>query len=114
MTIEQAKRYAGEDTHELNMVFQFEHVEIGNGPHGKWTTQRYSMPELRAVMSKWQTALEGSAWNSLFWGNHDQPRCVSRFGFDRPEYRALSAKMLAACLYFMKGTPYIYQGMSWE
>ncbi len=43
-------------------------------------------------------------------GNHDQPRCVSRFGFDRPEYRALSAKMLAACLYFMKGTPYIYQG----
>lgn len=110
VTIEQAKRYAGEDTHELNMVFQFEHVEIGNGPHGKWTTQRYSMPELRAVMSKWQTALEGSAWNSLFWGNHDQPRCVSRFGFDRPEYRALSAKMLAACLYFMKGTPYIYQG----
>lgn len=110
VTIEQAKRYAGEDTHELNMVFQFEHVEIGNGPHGKWTTQRYSMPELRAVMSKWQTALEGSAWNSLFWGNHDQSRCVSRFGFDRPEYRALSAKMLAACLYFMKGTPYIYQG----
>ena len=110
VTIEQAKRYAGEETHELNMVFQFEHVEIGDGPLGKWTTQRYSMPELRAVMSKWQTALEGCAWNSLFWGNHDQPRCVSRFGCDRPEYRALSAKMLAACLYFMKGTPYIYQG----
>ena len=110
VTIEQAKRYAGEDTHELNMVFQFEHVEIGDGPLGKWTAQRYSMPELRAVMSKWQTALEGSAWNSLFWGNHDQPRCVSRFGFDQPEYRALSAKMLATCLYLMKGTPYIYQG----
>ena len=97
MTIEQAKRYAGEDTHELNMVFQFEHVEIGNGPHGKWTTQRYSMPELRAVMSKWQTALEGSAWNSLFWGNHDQPRCVRalvRVGrVSRPV-----RQMLAACL----------------
>ena len=110
VTIEEAQKYAGEDRNELNMVFQFEHVEIGDGPLGKWTTQRYSMPELRAVMSKWQTALEGCAWNSLFWGNHDQPRCVSRFGCDRPEYRALSAKMLAACLYFMKGTPYIYQG----
>lgn len=110
VTIEQAKRYAGEDTHELNMIFQFEHVEIGDGPLGKWTTERYSMPELRAVMSKWQTALEGCAWNALFWGNHDQPRCVSRFGCDQPEYRALSAKMLAACLYLMKGTPYIYQG----
>lgn len=110
VTIDQARRYAGEDTHELNMVFQFEHVEIGDGPLGKWTAQRYSMPELRAVMSKWQTALGGSAWNSLFWGNHDQPRCVSRFGFDQPEYRALSAKMLATCLYLMKGTPYIYQG----
>lgn len=110
VTIEQARRYAGEDTHELNMVFQFEHVEIGGGPLGKWTDKRYSMPELRAVMSKWQAGLEGSAWNSLFWGNHDQPRCVSRFGFDQPEYRALSAKLLATCLYLMKGTPYIYQG----
>lgn len=110
VTLQQAKRYAGEDTHELNMIFQFEHVEIGGGPLGKWTTRRFSMPELRTVMSKWQTGLEGSAWNSLFWGNHDQPRCVSRFGFDQPEYRALSAKLLATCLYLMKGTPYIYQG----
>lgn len=110
VTLQQARRYAGEDTHELNMIFQFEHVEIGGGPLGKWTTRRFSMPELRTVMSKWQTGLEGSAWNSLFWGNHDQPRCVSRFGFDQPEYRALSAKLLATCLYLMKGTPYIYQG----
>lgn len=110
VTIEQAKRYAGADTHELNMIFQFEHVEIGGGPLGKWTDKRCSMPELRAVMSKWQAGLEGCAWNSLFWGNHDQPRCVSRFGFDQPEYRALSAKLLATCLYLMKGTPYIYQG----
>ena len=61
-------------------------------------------------MSSWQTELEGKAWNSLFLGNHDQPRCLSRFGDDSPEYRVVSAKMLATCLHMMQGTPYVYQG----
>ena len=54
--------------------------------------------------------LEEKGWNSLFWGNHDFPRVVSRFGNDREPYREKSAKMLAVLLHGMKGTPYIYQG----
>lgn len=50
------------------------------------------------------------AWNSLFLSNHDQPRCVSRFGNDSEQYRELSAKMLATMTHFQKGTPYVYQG----
>ena len=65
---------------------------------------------LKKIFSKWQIGLEGKAWNSLYLSNHDQPRSLSRFGDDRPEYGALSAKMLATCLHMMKGTPYIYQG----
>ena len=61
-------------------------------------------------MSDWQTALHGKAWNSLYWDNHDQARAVSRFGDDRPAFRVRSAKMLAATLHFLEGTPYIYQG----
>ena len=61
-------------------------------------------------MNKWQKELEGVAWNSLYWDNHDQPRAVSRFGNDAPMYREVSAKMIATCLHMMKGTPYIYQG----
>ena len=61
-------------------------------------------------MIKWQEELAGKAWNSLFLGNHDQPRSVSRFGNDNPAYRDISAKMLATCLHMMQGTPYIYQG----
>ncbi|MDR2888480.1 MAG: alpha-glucosidase [Lachnospiraceae bacterium] len=110
VTIEEAKKYANEDQSELSMVFEFEHVEIGSGMCGKWTTERFRLGDLRAVLSKWQTGLEGFAWNSLYWSNHDQPRAVSRFGCDRPEYRELSAKMLATCLHMLKGTPYIYQG----
>ena len=61
-------------------------------------------------MIKWQEELAGKAWNSLFLGNHDQPRSVSRFGNDNPAYRETSAKMLATCLHMMQGTPYVYQG----
>jgi oligo-1,6-glucosidase len=110
VTIEEAKRYAGENSKELNMVFQFEHVSIGDGKLGKWTTERFKLLEFKQIMTKWQTELENNAWNSLFLCNHDQPRSVSRFGDDRPEYREVSAKMLATCIHMMQGTPYIYQG----
>ena len=99
-TVENAPQYAGLDGKELNMVFQFEHVGIGDGPLGKWTTQRYDFMQLKKILSHWQTGLDGKAWNSLFWGNHDQPRAASRWGDDSP----LSAKMLAfngwALIYF--------------
>lgn len=104
-----AQQYAGEDTHELNMVFQFEHVE-GDGKYGKWTDAKIPLVTLKKTLSRWQTELYGKAWNSLFWDNHDQPRAVSRFGDDRPMYREVSAKMLATCLHMLQGTPYIYQG----
>ncbi len=109
VTPELAKQYAGEDTHELNMVFQFEHVDTA-GKYGKWTDEKMPLKKLKDIMSRWQTELYGEAWNSLFWDNHDQPRAVSRFGDDRPQYRDAAAKMLATCLHMMQGTPYVYQG----
>lgn len=110
VTVEEAKRYAGNDGKELNMVFQFEHVDSGNGEHGKWTTDRFDFKDFKKIMIKWQEELAGKAWNSLYLGNHDQPRSVSRFGNDNEEYREVSAKMLATFLHMLQGTPYVYQG----
>ena len=113
VTVDEAKKYANSEGTELNMVFHFEHVDGTPGrenKYGKWTTEHPTMPAIRAIFNKWQTELEGKAWNSLYWDNHDQPRAVSRFGNDSDEWRVLSAKMLATCLHMMKGTPYIYQG----
>lgn len=110
VTIEEAQKYAGENRNELNMVFQFEHMEDTAGEHGKWTTAKYNFKDFKKTMIKWQEELQGKAWNSLFLGNHDQPRSVSRFGNDNPAYREISAKMLATCLHMMQGTPYVYQG----
>ena len=75
----------------------------------KWTDKKMDLREMKAVLAKWQNGLEGKAWNSLFWENHDQPRSVSRYGNDT-KYREESAKMLATCLHMMQGTPYVYQG----
>lgn len=110
VTVEEAKKYANLDGSELNMVFQFEHTDMSDGKCGKWTTKKRSLKELKEILNHWQTGLEGHAWNSLYWDNHDQPRAVSRFGNDSPMYRERSAKMIATCLHLMKGTPYIYQG----
>ncbi|WP_044939301.1 glycoside hydrolase family 13 protein [Pseudobutyrivibrio sp. LB2011] len=106
VTIEEAKKYASLDNSELNMVFEFEHTGLDYDERGKWTTKRFYLPDLKANLSKWQNELEGQAWNSLYWDNHDQPRIVSRLGDDSP----LSAKCIATVLHMMKGTPYIYQG----
>ena len=111
VTLEEALKYASCDGKELSMVFQFEHVDLDFDEKGnKWTDRKCRLTELKEVLSRWQTGLYGRAWNSLFWCNHDQPRVVSRFGNDSPEYREVSAKMLAVCLHMMQGTPDIYQG----
>lgn len=110
VTVQEAEKYAADDESELNMVFQFEQNDLDNGEHSKWNQKKIYLPDLKDVFNRWETYLEGKAWNSLYWNNHDQPRVVSRFGNDAPEYRELSAKMLATCLHMMKGTPYIYQG----
>ena len=111
VTLEEAKKYANLDGRELSMCFQFEHMGVDSDPvAGKWTTKKLELPKLKEVLTRWQNGLEGIAWNSLFWDNHDQPRIVSRWGCDSPAYRERSAKMLATCLHMMKGTPYIYQG----
>ena len=109
VTLEEAKKYASGDGRELNMVFQFEHMDVDADGSNKWTDKKIDLREMKKVLTKWQKGLEGEAWNSLFWENHDQPRSVSRYGDDK-RYREESAKMLATCLHMMQGTPYIYQG----
>jgi len=109
VTVEHARAYTSEAENELNMVFHFEHMGVDAGEHGRWCDKKMHLPDLKAIMTKWQTGLYDEGWNSLYWNNHDQPRVVSRFGNDTI-YREVSAKMLGTCLHFMQGTPYIYQG----
>lgn len=108
-TPENAELYSGSDRGELSMIFQFEHIALDQEPISKWALKDLDLVELKQVLSKWQIALGETAWNSLFWNNHDTPRIVSRWGNDQA-FRVESAKCFAVLLHLMKGTPYIYQG----
>ncbi|OYQ42582.1 glucohydrolase [Rhodoferax sp. TH121] len=111
-TIQQGQDITNVYTGALNMLFQFEHMDLdaipGDG-RGKWALKPLALTDLKASMSRWQDALWQTGWNSLYLSNHDQPRPVSRWG-DDGVYRVASAKMLATFLHGLQGTPYVYQG----
>jgi oligo-1,6-glucosidase len=108
VTVEEARLYTDPERRELDMVFQFEHVQVDHGPTF-WDIRPLRLRDLKAVLGRWQAGLAEVGWNSLYWNNHDQPRVVSRFG-DDGEHRVHAAKMLGTVLHLHRGTPYIYQG----
>lgn len=105
-TAREARLFVEPDRHELDMVFQFEHMHVDYGEFGRYSDVTFKMSDLRNSMTSWQNDL---SWNSNYLGNHDQPRIVSRFGNDS-KYRKESAKMLAMVSLLQKGTPFIFQG----
>ncbi|GAP37942.1 alpha-glucosidase [Piscinibacter sakaiensis] len=98
----------------LQMLFQFEHMDLDSrpgDPRGKWAAVPLDVRAWKASMFRWQAALQGRGWNSLYHSNHDQPRPVSRWGDDSSEAaRVASAKLLATLLHGLQGTPFVYQG----
>ena len=108
-SVEEASVFTNPAGNELDMVFQFEHMDLDGGETFKWTDRTIPIPALKQVMTKWQLGLHNQGWNGLFWNNHDQPRMVSRLGDEGP-LRERSAKMLAVCLHLLQGTPFVYQG----
>ena len=109
-SIDNCIRYSGADENELSMVFHFQHLKVDYAGGDKWALMPADIGALKKLFEDWQEAMsKANAWDALFWCNHDQPRAVSRFG-DDGKYWKESAKMLAATIHLMRGTPYIYQG----
>ncbi|WP_181687286.1 glycoside hydrolase family 13 protein [Halorhabdus salina] len=108
VSVEDAREFVGEDGDGLSMVFQFEHVGVGDGD-SKWDVGEWGLPEFKEIIERWQTGLAEEGWNSIYLSNHDQPRMVSRFG-DDDGYRRKSAKLLGTFTHTLQGTPFVYQG----
>jgi alpha-glucosidase len=106
VSIDDVERWVGEKDGKFNMIFQFEHMGLWDYEN---TEGAFDIVRFKDILSKWQKGLENRGWNALYLENHDQPRSVSIFGNDT-SYLTESAKALAACYFFMQGTPYIYQG----
>ncbi|WP_337133720.1 alpha,alpha-phosphotrehalase [Priestia megaterium] len=109
-TVDHCIQYSHPDRGELSMTFNFHHLKVDYPNGEKWALADFDFIKLKEILSTWQTEMnKGGGWNALFWCNHDQPRVVSRYGNDEL-YHHKSAKMLAATIHLMQGTPYIYQG----
>ncbi|MFI5936389.1 alpha-glucosidase [Actinoplanes sp. NPDC051494] len=109
VTVDEAVLYTDPARKEVDMVFNFDHVWADRGAD-PWLLYPLRLTRLKAIFARWQAGLAETGWNSLYWNNHDQPRVVSRYGDDSPQWRERSAKMLGAVLHLHRGTPYVYQG----
>lgn len=109
VTVEQAVEYVGGPDPALDLILQWEHIDADPGSGGKWDDEWWTPAFFAETMTRWQHGLRGVGWNTLYLGNHDQPRQVSRFGSDSSLWRE-SATMLATATYLLQGTPFIFQG----
>lgn len=104
-------RYVGSGDKQLDMIFQFDIVDLGGGKPNKYEYQGYQLSEMKAIVAKWQQFIDGTdGWTTVFCENHDQGRSVSRFASDAPEWRERSSKLLALMMCALTGTLFIYQG----
>ncbi|WP_299622337.1 alpha-glucosidase [uncultured Tateyamaria sp.] len=109
-TPDTALGYCGRDRAELDMVFNFNHIQAAWDPHqGRFGPNLFDLVTHKMILNDWQVALAEDGWNSLYLSNHDLPRPVSHYA-DDGDYRVRSAKMLGLVTHMMKGTPFIYQG----
>ena len=111
VTYKEVEKFVGPERQELDMLYGFGPSEVRN-----YTTADcpdsgigYSLIALKKMFSGWDKAV-GKGWPAIYLGNHDQPRMLSRFGDDRPQFRVYAAKMLATFLLTMRGTPYWLAG----
>lgn len=109
VSAEQANLYVGTDRQELNMIYHFDHAVPRYEHCFLQPEPEFTLPEIKAIFGKWETALGDIGWQNVYFGNHDNPRIVSRLG-NTAEFHAASAKLLALILLTQRGTVGIYQG----
>lgn len=109
VSAEQANLYVSKNRQELQMIYHFDHAVPREEVCFITPAPEFDVVQLKTIFRKWDTALGDDGWQNIYWGNHDNPRVLSRFG-DVGAYRNASAKMLATLLLTLRGTPSIYQG----
>lgn len=111
-SVEDALLFTDPDRHELNMMYHFEGVSLGYlaGQFKQMDPKGYSLIEFKKVYSKWDSVFAQKGWGTIYLGNHDQPRMLSRWGDDSPKFREASSKLLTTFLLTMRATPYYYAG----
>lgn len=109
-TTENVLDLVSEERNELNMSYHFEHSSVGYGPRKTIVGDYQDLVAFKKIHSQWDAVFKEKGWGTIYLGNHDHPRMVSRWTNDSPKWRSLASKMLTTWLLSMRGTPYLYQG----
>jgi len=107
ITLPEQTQIVNSERHELNMIFNFDAIQTDIS--GQMYT-RPKLTDLKAIYTQHAQQLDKHSWDTVFLSNHDNPRLVSSFGDDSPEFRVPSAKLLETMLLTLRGTPFLYQG----
>ena len=112
VNIKDVLKYVDPERKELNMLYHFDGTSLGYipGTYKELDPNGVKLTDFKAVYSRWDSVFEDKGWGTIYLGNHDQPRMVTRWGNDTPEFRALSSKMLTTFLMTMRATPFFYFG----
>ena len=111
-TLKTAMNFVDPARHELDMSYHFDGVNLGYipGQFKQMDPNGYKLTDFKKVYSQWDSVFEKKGWGTIYLGNHDQPRMVTRWGNDSEQFRVISSKMLSTFLLTMRGTPYYYFG----
>ncbi|HVU31783.1 MAG TPA: alpha-glucosidase [Opitutaceae bacterium] len=107
-----ALKFVDPARHELNMLYHFDGMALGYLPNEfKVPDPRgWSLVAFKDIYTRWNDTFADRGWGTVYLGNHDQPRMTTRWGDDRPEFRARSSEMLTTFLLTQRATPYYYFG----
>jgi len=111
-TTENVLDFVAEDRNELNMSYHFDISNLGHKDLAKklMSPEGWDFREFKKIFVKWDKVFKEKGWGTVYLGNHDFPRMVSRWGNDSDEFREISSKMLTTFLLTMRGTVYYYFG----
>jgi oligo-1,6-glucosidase len=112
ITTDNALMFVDEDRNELQTFYHFDHTGVGVSKENFMYSDdsNWDLVAWKNIFYKWDQVFEHKGWGTIYLGNHDMSRMVSRFGNDNEQYRSISSKMLHAFILSMRATPYIYYG----
>ena len=93
----------------FTMIFDFSYTDLDMTKDGFYYSLR-DIPtiELRDAIFESQLTQQKYGWGAPFFENHDLPRSLNKFFGEKAN--ETNAKLLANVFFFLRGTPFIYQG----
>ncbi len=94
----------------FSMMFDFNYTNIDVENEDVFKRTNWTVKEYKQLLYTSQLEIQKKGWSAPFLENHDQPRCIDKLIRDNSYHGYLGATMLATMYFFLRGTPFIYQG----